>query len=712
MIKKKSESHNSIEGSELLIGNGLPDYERITPEKISTQIPLLLLRLKEDLFYIESLFKDKLDSNKELSWSEVIDPIHRITESLRWSWSIVSHLNGVCNTKELRDVHSKLQPKIIEFTNKLGQSRIIYKALEKLKINSSEKLNETQTRILDNELLSMKHQGVGLNGSSKQDFSERSQKIAQLSTTFSNNLLDSTKQWSLLLTKQSEVEGLPTRVLENLASAAEAAGDLTDKGKKPTKEKGPWRVGLDMPTYLPFMTYSKNRVARESLYKANIKRASYGDKNNQPLIEEILSLRKKQAKSLGYKNWAEMSLTSKMARKVSSAEKLLEEIRAAAFPIAKKELSELQAFASKNNSSEPTEIKPWDLNYWSEQLRQERYNLNQEVLRAWFPLPSVLEGLFKLCNRLFGISIIPGSKETPKWHPDVQFYKILNEENDEIAFFYLDPYSRPSSKRGGAWMDECLIRQKSINGKQTLPVAYLICNQTPPSGDKPSLMSFEEVQTLFHEFGHGLQHMLTTVDYPQAAGINNIEWDAVELPSQFMENWCLDRETLIGLARHWETKESLPEEEFKKLQKSRNFNSGLSNLRQIHFALTDLKLHSYWDDELGISPDEVRRNVAKNTTVIPPIKEDNFLCSFGHIFAGGYSAGYYSYKWAEVLSADAFSAFEEIGLEQEDKIKEKGRLFKNTILSLGGSKDPTEIFKLFRGRKPSTVSLIKHSGLN
>jgi oligopeptidase A len=414
---------------------------------------------------------------------------------------------------------------------------------------------------------------------------------------------------------------------------------------------------------------------------------------------------------LGYAHWADVSLASKMAKDVDAVEGLLEELRVAAFPAAERELDDLKAIARRHGAAEAKELAPWDLPYWSEKLRQERFDLDQEALRPWFPLPQVLDGLFGLCNRLFNVVIEAADGEAPIWHQDVRYFRVQRQDGTPLASFYLDPYSRPASKRGGAWMDECLGRRTNSDGTHVLPVAYLICNQTPPVEDTPSLMSFEEVETLFHEFGHGLQHMLTTVDEPEAAGISNVEWDAVELPSQFMENWCLDRATLMGMARHWQTNEPLPEDEFQKLRKSRTFNAGLATLRQVHFALSDLRLHSRWTPELGITPDALRRDVATTTTVMEPIPEDQFLCAFGHIFAGGYSAGYYSYKWAEVLSADAFAAFEDAGLDNEQKVQSTGALFRDTVLSLGGSRSPSEVFEAFRGRPASTEALIRHSGL-
>lgn len=349
------------------------------------------------------------------------------------------------------------------------------------------------------------------------------------------------------------------------------------------------------------ITHAEDRQLRETLYKAHVSRASSGDLDNAPLIEEILQLRREQASRLGYASWAELSLASKMADDVPAVESLLEELRASAMPVAQQELKELRACASSHGASEANDLAPWDVSHWAEQLRRERFDLDQEALRPWFPLPQVLEGLFGLCERLFSIRIQAADGEAPIWHEDVRFFRVMDCSGEALAAFYLDPFSRPASKRGGAWMDECLNRQRNADGDLTLPVAYLICNQTPPAGDTPSLMSFEEVETLFHEFGHGLQHMLTTVEHPEAAGINNVEWDAVELPSQFMENWCLDRSTLMGMARHWQTGEPLPEADYQKLCSSRTFMQGNGTLRQVHFALTDLRLHSQWTPELGIT---------------------------------------------------------------------------------------------------------------
>ena len=692
--------------SPLLAGSGLPSFQTINADQVSKDIPQLLSRLETKLQTLEQDLSSAIDADGPLHWSQVMVPLQQIGESLRWSWGVVSHLNGVCNSPELREAHAAQQPEVVRLGNRLGQSRVIYQALCLLRDKPAESLNPAQQRVLSAELLSMDQRGVGLDGDEQTAFNAASERLAQLSTQFGNHVLDATQSWTLRLSEPSDVDGLPQRALEALAAAAREAGDADA-----TAESGPWLLGLDMPRYLPFLTHATNRQLRETVYKAHVSRASAGDLDNRGLIEEILTLRREQAERLGYTHWADLSLASKMADDVPAVEALLEELRAAAYPAAQQELADLRACAQRHGAHEAGDLAPWDLPFWSEKLRKERFDLDQEALRPWFPLPQVLDGLFGLCKRLFKVDIRPADGEAPIWHEDVRFFRVYAASGEAIAAFYLDPFSRPATKRGGAWMDECLGRRRLSDGSLVLPVAYLVCNQTPPVGDTPSLMSFEEVETLFHEFGHGLQHMLTTVDEPEAAGISNVEWDAVELPSQFMENWCLDHATLMGMARHWQTQEPLPEAEFKKLQTSRTFNAGLATLRQIHFALTDLRLHSVWTPELEITPNAMRRDIAVTTTVMPPIPEDEFLCAFGHIFSGGYSAGYYSYKWAEVLSADAFAAFEEVGLDKEEDIQATGARFRDTVLSLGGSQSPGDVFAAFRGRPASTEALIRHSGL-
>ena len=682
----------------------LPEFDKFTSDRINQEFPNVLEKINLDFKKIENFLSNYVEQ-ENLEWDKVINPLNEVNEILRWSWGVISHLNGVKNSESLREIYSKFLPEIINLSNKFGQSKIIYNSLVKLKETNN--FDGIKNRILDKEILEMEHRGISLNINNQKEFNVISEKLGKLSTNFSNNVLDATNSWYLILNDKSQIDGVPERVLELMSISAHEY--LKKEGEADAK-KGPWKLSLDIPTYTAFMTYANDRNLREKLYKAFVSRASHGEKNNSHIIEEILSLRTKQAKLLGYESWAELSLSTKMAKEIKNVEKLLEELRKPAFKTAKNELDSLNKFSKDNGFPNSENLQSWDISYWSELLRKEKLNLDQESLRPWFPLNDVLKGLFKLSEKLFEIKVIEASNEAPIWNNDVLFFNILNKDDKKIASFYLDPYSRPESKRGGAWMDECL--NKNNIGRNTLPVAYLVCNQTPPSKDKPSLMSFDEVQTLFHEFGHGLQHMLTTVNLPQAAGINNVEWDAVELPSQFMENWCFHKNTLLNIAKHYETGEKLSDENFEKLVKNRTFNCGMATLRQLHFAITDIRLHSNIYSNQGKNSDEIRNEIARNTTVIEPIQEDKFLCCFSHIFAGGYSAGYYSYKWAEVLSADAFSMFEEADLENNQNIKAIGKKFKDTILSLGGSFSPLEVFKLFRGREPKTDSLIRHLGLS
>ena len=682
----------------------LPEFNKFTSDRINQEFPKVIDKINLDFKNIEKFLSNYLEQ-ENLEWDKVINPLNEVNEILRWSWGVISHINGVKNSESLREIYSKFLPEIINLSNKFGQSKIIYNSLVKLKETNN--FDEIKNRILDKEILEMEHRGISLDIDNQKEFNVISEELGKLSTNFSNNVLDATNSWSLILNDKSQVDGVPERVLELMSISAHKF--LKKEGEADSKN-GPWRLSLDIPTYTAFMTYANDRNLREKLYKAFVSRASHGEKNNSQIIEEILSLRTKQAKLLGYESWAELSLSTKMAKEINNVEKLLEEIRKPAFKTAKNELVRLNKFSKDNGFPISEDLQSWDISYWSELLRKEKLDLDQESLRPWFPLNDVLKGLFKLSEKLFDIKVIEAINEAPIWNDDVLFFNILNKDDEKIASFYLDPYSRPESKRGGAWMDECL--NKNNIGKNTLPVAYLVCNQTPPSKDKPSLMSFDEVQTLFHEFGHGLQHMLTTVNLPQAAGINNVEWDAVELPSQFMENWCFHKNTLLNIAKHYKTGEKLSNENFEKLVKNRTFNCGMATLRQLHFAITDIRLHSNLYNNQDKNSNEIRNEISRNTTVIKPIEEDKFLCCFSHIFAGGYSAGYYSYKWAEVLSADAFSMFEEADLENNQNIKAIGKKFKDTILSLGGSFSPLEVFKLFRGREPKTDSLIRHLGLS
>ncbi|CAD6248807.1 unnamed protein product [Miscanthus lutarioriparius] len=498
---------------------------------------------------------------------------------------------------------------------------------------------------------------------------------------------------------------------------------------QPDKVKFQLRLGQSKPIYEAFkairnssdwdsLSDARKRIveeqsARKKVYRAYLTRASSGELDNTNIISQILKLRLEKAKLLGYKNYAEVSMAQKMAT-VERVEELLEKLRAASWGHAVKDMEDLKIFAKDSGSPEANDLTHWDLTFWSERLRESKYDINEEELRPYFALPKVMDGLFTLAHKLFGVTVEPADGLAPVWHSDVKFYCVKDSSNSPVAYFYFDPYSRPSEKRGGAWMNVVFSRSRVLarNGLAArLPVAHMVCNQTPPVGEKPSLMTFREVETVFHEFGHALQHMLTKQDEGFVAGIRGVEWDAVELPSQFMENWCYHKNTLLSIAKHYETGETLPEEIYAKLVAAKNFRAGTFSLRQIRFASVDMELHTTYDPNGSLSIYDVDRRVAERTQVLAPLPEDRFLCSFSHIFAGGYAAGYYSYKWAEVLSADAFSAFEDAGLDNEKAIEETGRRFRDTVLALGGGKSPLEVFVSFRGREPSPEPLLRHNGL-
>jgi oligopeptidase A len=693
----------TITDNPLLLGSGLPPFEAIKPDHVVPAITQLLAELDEELA--------RLEVNVQPTWSGLVEPLDRLVERLTWSWGIVGHLMGVKNSPELREAHETVQPLVVQFFNKLNQSQPLYKAFKVLRASDAwASLESAQQRIVEAAIKDAELSGVGLEGEKRDRFNAIELELAELSTKFSNHVLDATKAFSLTLTNKDEIDGLPPSLTSLAAQAARAAGE-----ENATASDGPWRITLDYPSFGPFMQYSSRRDLREKLYKAFINRASTGELDNAPLIERILQLRKEKAMLLGFKSFAELSLASKMAPNVEAVETLLEELRRASFDAAAKDLQELKAFAAAKGAKESSDLKHWDISFWSERQREKKFAFSAEELRPYFPLPQVLDGLFSIVECLFGVTITAADGQAPIWHKDVRYFQIADETGEAIAYFYLDPYSRPAEKRGGAWMDVCIGRAKITDesGNTTIrkPVAYLVCNQTPPVDGKPSLMTFSEVETLFHEFGHGLHHMLTRVDYPGAAGINNVEWDAVELPSQFMENWCYHRETLLGMARHYETGEPMPEHYYQKLLAARNYMSGSTMLRQLHFSCVDIELHYRYQPGGDESVTDVRNRVAQTTTILPPLPEDSFLCAFGHIFAGGYAAGYYSYKWAEVLSADAFAAFEEAGLDSELALTHTGKRFRDTVLASGGSKHPMELFKSFRGREPSTEPLLRHSGL-
>jgi oligopeptidase A len=601
----------------------------------------------------------------------------------------------VQNSPELRAAHEAVQKDVVQASMRIAQSEPLYRAMLALKNGPAWKdLDGAQQRIVAGALRDAELSGVGLSGEPKKRFQQIELELAELSTRFMNNVLDETKAFSMVLTTEDEIAGLPPTLLSATAQGEGGAG--------------PWNITLDAPVFLPFMEHSRRRDLREKLYRANVTRASSGERNNLPVLETILRLRQEKAAILGRASFAEVSLASKMAPGVAAVDKLLAELREAALPRARAEHDELRAYAREKSDDPKLELALWDVYFWAERLREERYAYSDEELRPYFSLPKVLEGLFATAKRLFEVDVYPADGKASVWDATVRYFRIVDSAGRDVASFFLDPYSRPANKRGGAWMDVALSRKRRDDGSVRLPVAYLVCNQTTPVGDKPSLMTFREVETLFHEFGHGLQHMLTTVDYAGASGLNNVEWDAVELPSQFMENWCYTADTMKALARHYLTGEALPQALFDKIVAARNYRAGSTTLRQVYFATLDLALHR---EAMTRSVLELTRDVAEKNTVLAPLREDRFLCSFSHIFAGGYAAGYYSYKWAEVLSADAFGAFRESGLDDPRAVLATGQRFRKTVLAEGGSRHPMDVFREFRGREPSTRPLLEQTGL-
>jgi oligopeptidase A len=665
----------------------VPRFDALEPEHVEPAIRTLAEKLEADL--------DRLERDVTPTWSGSVEALATISEPLFTAWGVVQHLMGVKNSPELRAAHDAVQKIVVQVSMRIAQSKPIYRMLDMLKKSPAwVMLDAAQQRIVSATLRDADLSGVGLEGAPQQRFEAIELELAELSTKFTNNVLDETKAFSLMLTTSEQIEGLPPTLL--------AATDQSGNGS------GPWKITLDAPVFGPFMEHSRRRDLRKELYRAFITRASRGERDNLAILERILALRQEKSEIIGYPSYAEVSLASKMAPGVAAVDKLLGELRSAALPRARGELDELTAYAREKTGDDAMTLSLWDIAFWAERLREERYAYSDEELRPYFSLPRVLEGLFATAKRLFEVDIRPADGEVPVWDPSVRFFRVIDAAGREVAAFYLDPYSRPANKRGGAWMDGALSRKRRSDRSVRLPVAYLVCNMTPPVGDKPALMTFREVETLFHEFGHGLQHMLTTVDHVGAAGINNVEWDAVELPSQFMENWCYTQDTMAALAKHFETGEPLPKILFDKIVAARIYRAGSATLRQVYFATLDLDLHRASRAESVL---DLQRRVASGNTVIPPLPEDRFLCSFSHIFAGGYAAGYYSYKWAEVLSADAFGAFKDAGLDEPSAVLDTGRRFRRTVLALGGSRHPMEVFKEFRGREPSTRPLLEQTGL-
>lgn len=701
----------------LLDQETLPKFASIEPADLTPAVSELLEKMESEFEQLE----EKLNAAESVDYDAVLPEVEKIQFPLGFVWGIAGHLNGVKNGEELRTAYEENQPKVIESFTKFSQSKALYKSLSSLKLEGDDFESSQKARAVESSLQQMKLGGVGLEGEDKVKFNSMKMRLAELSTSFGNNVMDATKAFSMTIDDASKVEGAPASAKAMWAQAHVQARAAEGEEVEMDAEKGPWRITLDMPSYIAVLSHLPDRELREKTYKASVTRASEAseDKNNVPIVYEILKIKREISQLLGFENYAEQSLASKMAPSVQAVSDLSDLILEKALPAAERELAEITALAKKMQPDvyeNVDKLMPWDTTYFSERLKEQKFDLTEEELRPYFALPNVLDGLFALVKRIFNVEVKAADGEAEVWNSDVSFFNVFDVDSGKhIASFYLDPYSRPEDKRGGAWMDVCIGKSEAV--KKEIPVAYLTCNGSPPVGDTPSLMSFREVETLFHEFGHGLQHMLTTATVGDVAGINGVEWDAVETPSQFMENFCYDRPTVYGFAKHYETGEPLPEEMFAKLCEQKTFNAGMMSCRQLLFGQLDMELYSNFDAEAGENGDgesifDVHRRMAqKYTPFSTPLEEDRFLCTFSHIFAGGYSAGYYSYKWAEVMSADAFGAFEDVGLDNEEEVKKVGMKFRDTVLSLGGGVPPMEVFKQFRGREPNPDALLRHSGL-
>lgn len=654
---------------------------------------------------------DQLEQTTVSTWEALVEPLEKILDRLSFVWGTVRHLMSVRNTAALRAAHDAVQPDIVRFSIKIGQSRVIFDGLRALQRDAAwDELEPVQRRIVETLIRDARHGGVELEGEERERFNEIQLEQAKLSTQFSNNVLDATKAFALDLTSSDETAGLPESWLELAADSSRRAGI-----QEATTEKGPWRLTLDVPSLFPFLKYAERRDLRKQTFVAHVTRASSDDLDNTDILRRILQLRKEKAGLLGYEQYADLSLASKMANSVAEVDELSERLLEASYETAQRETECLRQLATDNKAVEADDFRQWDVAFWAERLRQMEYDFSDEELRPFFSFEGVLSGLFALVERLYSIRIEAADGHVPLWNVAVRFFRVFDESDHLIAEFFLDPYTRPAEKRGGAWMLECRARSRALasgNDEIRLPLVYLVCNQTPPVGNKPSLMTFAEVTTLFHEFGHALHTMLTQVDYSMASGINNVEWDAVELPSTFMENWCYHPPTLRGLSRHYETGEPLPDDLIEKIRASKVFRAGSSMLLQLGYGMTDMALHSVYDPNGKTTPFDIAEQINQRTSLLPPLIPDRRLCTFTHAFAGGYAAGYYSYKWAEVLSSDAFGAFEEAGLEDEEEIARVGKRFKNTVLALGGSRHAKEVYRMFRGRDATIDALLRHSGLD
>ena len=672
----------------LLEQGQLPDFESIKPEHVKPAVEQCINDARKTI--------DDVLARGDFSWNGLIEPLTDADEKLEHVWAPVSHLNSVVSTPELREAHDSCLPLLSDYATYVGQHKGLFDAYETLR-NSDEfaELTEAQQKLINDTLRDFRLSGVDLPADKKKRYAEISSRLSDLSSKFSNNLLDATHAWTCLITDESRLAGLPDSIKE---AAKETAED---------QEKEGWLFTLDIPSYLPVMLYAEDRELRKDMYQAFVTRASEtgpngGKFDNSAVMDETLALRHEMAKLLGFNDYAEMSLATKMAESPEQVLGFVKDLADKSMPQAKEEYAEVEAFAKEQGVEK---MEAWDVPYFSEQLKQQRYSISDELLRPYFPEQQVLNGLFEVVKRLFGMTVSE-QKDVKTWHENVRFFRIHDADGHLRGSFYLDLYAR-QGKRGGAWMADFVGRRVHADGEVQNPVAFLTCNFSKPVGGKPALFTHDEVLTLFHEFGHGLHHMLTQVDTAGLSGINGVEWDAVELPSQFLENWCWEPEALALISGHYETGEPLPQELLDKMLAARNYQSAMQMMRQLEFSLFDMRIHHEFDESKGARISEILSEVREQTSVRIPPEYNRFQHSFGHIFAGGYAAGYYSYKWAEVLSSDAFARFEEEGIFSAAT----GRDFLQVILERGGSRKAADLFQEFRGREPSAEPLLRHSGI-
>ncbi|WP_299489809.1 oligopeptidase A [uncultured Shewanella sp.] len=673
----------------LLTGSELPLFSQIQPEHIQVAVEQAIGKCRRTVDAI-------LDKHTDFTWECLVAPLEQVDDELNQIWSPISHMNAVVSNDELRAAHDACLPLLSEYGTFIGQHQGLYQAYKSLRESPEfDAMSLAKKKAIENSLRDFELSGIGLNDNDKARYGELVKRMSELTSQFSNQLLDATQAWSKLLTKEEELAGLP----ESAIAAAKAMAEA--------KEQSGWLFTLDIPSYLPVMSYSENRALREECYRAFVTRASdqgpfAGQYDNGPLMDEIVSLRHELAQLLGFDSFAHKSLATKMAETPEQVLDFLGELAKRSKAQGETELAELTAFAKMHY--QVSELEPWDIGFYGEKLKQHEYDISQEILRPYFPENKVLSGLFYTVSRLFGLTVTE-LFDFETWHKDVRMFEIQDINGTVRGRFYLDLYAR-EGKRGGAWMADCRVRRMTDKGLQS-PVAFLTCNFNGPVDGKPALFTHDEVTTLFHEFGHGIHHMLTQIDVADVSGINGVPWDAVELPSQFMENWCYEAEALAEISGHYETGEPLPQALLDKMLAAKNFQSGMMMLRQLEFSLFDFRLHLEFDANKGASIQQTLDDVRQQVAVVKATDFNRFQHGFAHIFAGGYAAGYYSYKWAEVLSADAFSLFEEQGIFN----RTTGQRFLENILEMGGSEEPMVLFTRFRGREPKIDALLRHSGI-